>query len=96
MKAIVHRSYGPPDGLRLEEIERPEVGDDDVLVRVRAVGLNPADWHMMRGAPRIARLMFGVLRPKRITISSRSGAESSISIRLTIVNPLIPITVPAG
>jgi NADPH:quinone reductase-like Zn-dependent oxidoreductase len=64
MRAIVQRRYGSPDGLRLEEIPRPEVRDDDVLVRVHAVGINPADWHMIRGTPRIARLMMGLTRPK--------------------------------
>jgi NADPH:quinone reductase-like Zn-dependent oxidoreductase len=63
MRAIVHREYGPPDVLELADVERPAVGDDEVLVRVHAAALNPADWHIMRGEPRIARLSFGLRRP---------------------------------
>ena len=58
--------FGPPDVLRLVDTEPPEVGADDVLVRVHAAALNPYDWHIMRGDPLIARLMgeVGLTRPK--------------------------------
>jgi NADPH:quinone reductase-like Zn-dependent oxidoreductase len=56
MKAIVHHRYGPPtDVLRLEDLPDPVVGDDDVLVRVRAAGVNAADWHLITGAPYVMR-----------------------------------------
>ena len=88
MKAIVHRRYGSPDVLRLEEIERPEVGDDDVLVRVHAVGLNPADWHVMRGSPRIARLMFGLVRPKQlVTGVDVAGVVEEVGANVTALRP---------
>ena len=65
MKAIVQDRFGPPDVLRLADTGLPEAGADDVLVRVRAAALNPADWHVLRGDPRIARLMgVGLTRPK--------------------------------
>lgn len=66
MKAIVQERFGPPDVLRLADIDLPEVGAGDVLVRVHAAALNPADWHILRGDPRIARLMgeVGLRRPK--------------------------------
>ncbi|MFD9001422.1 NAD(P)-dependent alcohol dehydrogenase [Streptomyces sp. NPDC059582] len=66
MKAIVQERFGPPDILRLADVDRPEVRADEVLVRVRAAALNPYDWHMMRGDPYIARLMGGVglIRPR--------------------------------
>lgn len=66
MKAIVQERFGPPDILHLADIDRPEVGANQVLVRVRAAALNPYDWHMMRGDPFVARLMGGVglTRPK--------------------------------
>ena len=57
VKAIVQDRFGPPDVLRLADTDRPEAGAGDVLVRVRAAALNPADWHILRGDPRIARLM---------------------------------------
>jgi NADPH:quinone reductase-like Zn-dependent oxidoreductase len=55
MKAVVHYDYGSPDVLRLEEIEKPVCNDDQVLIRVRAVSLNPLDWHYMRGEPYVLR-----------------------------------------
>jgi NADPH:quinone reductase-like Zn-dependent oxidoreductase len=55
MKAIVQDRYGPPEVLELREIERPAVGDGDVLVRVRAASVNPQDWHLMRASPFIVR-----------------------------------------
>jgi NADPH:quinone reductase-like Zn-dependent oxidoreductase len=44
MKAIVRGKYGPPDVLKLEEVEKPELADNSVLVRVRAASVNRADW----------------------------------------------------
>ena len=67
MKAIVQDRFGPPDVLRLADIDLPEIGPGDVLVRVCAAGLNPYDWHMLRGDPLIARLIpgaTGLTRPK--------------------------------
>ena len=66
MKAIVQERFGPPDVLRLVDTDPPEVGADDVLIRVHAAALNPYDWHVMRGDPLIARLMgeVGLTRPK--------------------------------
>jgi NADPH:quinone reductase-like Zn-dependent oxidoreductase len=64
MKAIVQDVYGGPEVLELREVSRPVVTDDDVLVRVRSAGVNPADWHIMRGTPYIARLAFGLRKKK--------------------------------
>jgi NADPH:quinone reductase-like Zn-dependent oxidoreductase len=49
MKAVVYRRHGPPDVLRLEEIEKPEPGPGEVLIEVQAAALNPLDWRLMRG-----------------------------------------------
>ena len=49
MKAIVHTRYGPPDLLELQEVEKPEIGDDQVLLRVHASSVNPVDWYGVRG-----------------------------------------------
>jgi NADPH:quinone reductase-like Zn-dependent oxidoreductase len=65
MKAIVYRSYGSPDVLRLEEVPKPEVKDGEVLVRVHAAAINPLDWHLLRGKPYIVRPTSGWLKPKR-------------------------------
>ena len=64
MKAITYSSYGSPDVLRCEELPKPTVGDDDVLIAVRAASVNPADWHFMRGTPGIARMAFGLRKPR--------------------------------
>ena len=67
MKASVYRSYGPPDVLRLEEVDKPAPKDDEVLVKVLAASVNAADWHLLRADPFLARFYSGLLRP-RITI----------------------------
>jgi NADPH:quinone reductase-like Zn-dependent oxidoreductase len=65
MKAIAHDRYGAPqDVLELREVERPAVEAGRVLVRVRAASVNPADWHLIRGDPGIARLQWGLRAPK--------------------------------
>jgi NADPH:quinone reductase-like Zn-dependent oxidoreductase len=65
MKAIVSETYGSPEALELREIAPPAVDTGDVLVRVRAASVNPADWHLLRGEPALLRLMSGLRRPKR-------------------------------
>lgn len=51
MKAIVMNAYGSPDILELKEVDKPSVAENDVLVRVHAVGLNAGDYFIMRGSP---------------------------------------------
>ena len=65
MQAIVQDKYGSAEVLHLKEIETPAIGDHDVLVRVRAAGVNPADWALMNGFPYIARPapLYGLLKP---------------------------------
>ena len=64
MKAIVQDTYGPAEVLELRDIARPAIGDDDVLIRVHAAGLDPSVWHLMTGIPYLVRLMFGLRRPR--------------------------------
>jgi NADPH:quinone reductase-like Zn-dependent oxidoreductase len=64
MKAIICDGYGAPDEvLRFADIDEPAISGDEVLVRVHAASVNPADWHIIRGDPYIARLSFGLRRP---------------------------------
>jgi NADPH:quinone reductase-like Zn-dependent oxidoreductase len=65
MRAMVQEEYGPaPEGLlRLAEVERPAVGEGDVLVRVQAASVDRGTWHLMAGLPYPARLAFGLRRP---------------------------------
>lgn len=66
MKAIVQDEYGAADVLTLREVDSPAPGADEVLLRVKAVGVNMADWHMMAGKPTIMRLFgAGFRRPKQ-------------------------------
>ena len=64
MRAIVQDAYGSADVLRLARITRPEVADDEVLLRVHAAGLSRGTWHLMTGRPYLLRLAFGIRRPK--------------------------------
>lgn len=65
MKAFVLPAYGSADVLELTDLEVPAPGEGEVLVRVRATSVNPADWHIMRGEPRVARLMGGAIGLRR-------------------------------
>jgi NADPH:quinone reductase-like Zn-dependent oxidoreductase len=56
MKAITYDRFGGPDVLRYEDMPKPEPADGELLVRVKAAALNPLDWHMLRGKPRMIRL----------------------------------------
>jgi NADPH:quinone reductase-like Zn-dependent oxidoreductase len=65
MKAFVYEKYGPPETLRLAEVDKPAPDADHVLVKVRAASVNAADWHVLRGKPLFSRATLGLLRPKR-------------------------------
>lgn len=64
MKAITQHRYGGVDMLRYADVPVPAVGDDEVLIRVRAASVNAADWLLMRGEPLVVRLAFGLRGPK--------------------------------
>ncbi len=64
MKAIVYRSYGPPDVVHIEEVDKPVPRDNEVLIKVRAASVNPLDWHFMRGSPGFLRLITGIGKPR--------------------------------
>lgn len=66
MRAVVQDTYGPAEVLQLRDTAMPVIGEHDVLVRVRAAGVNPADWAIMGGLPYIARPapMYGLRAPK--------------------------------
>jgi len=69
MQAIVRDTYGDADVLRLEQIDRPDIGDDEVLVRVRAAGLDRGVWHLMAGLPYPVRLAgYGLRAPRNPVI----------------------------
>ena len=70
MKAATYKSYGPPEVLTIEEVEKPTPKDDEVLVKVYASSVNPAEWYTMTGLL-LARLGNGLLKPKE----SRLGVD---------------------
>ena len=63
MKAFTRTKYGAPEILRFEEVAKPVIKDDHILVRIRANSANPADWHIIRGEPFFARFTFGLFNP---------------------------------
>lgn len=74
MKAFTKTRYGGPEVLQLEEVERPVLKDDHILVKVLANSANPADWHILRGKPFFARFTYGLFKPKfKIPGSDFSG-----------------------
>ena len=87
MRAVVQDIYGAEaaDVLRLEEIDRPEVGDDDVLVRVHAAGVHIGDWHVMSGLPYLLRMVgFGLRAPKdRVRGMDVAGTVEAVGKNVT-------------
>jgi NADPH:quinone reductase-like Zn-dependent oxidoreductase len=64
MKAFIYERYGPPETLRIAEVDKPAPNTGEVLVRVLAASINAADWHVLRGKPLFSRATLGLLRPK--------------------------------
>lgn len=64
MKAIVYRKYGPPGVLNCEEVMKPGVLDNELLIKVHAASINPLDWRLMRGQPYFVRIGMGLRTPK--------------------------------
>ncbi|MCX4825577.1 NAD(P)-dependent alcohol dehydrogenase [Streptomyces sp. NBC_01142] len=89
MKAIVQEKYGSPDDLELKEIDKPVVGDDDVLVRVHAAGLDQGVWHLVTGLPYLLRIMgFGLRRPKtRVPGLDVAGRVEAVGRNVTRFQP---------
>jgi len=88
VKALTYHRYGTPDVLSWADVEQPVPGPHDVLLRVRAASLNQADLFMLHGSPRIARLVFGVGRPKA-TILGRdvAGTVEAVGAQVTRFRP---------
>src|SRR5215217_6177033 len=75
MKAFRYERYGPPQSLRMVEVENPVPKADEVLVNVRAASINAADWHVLRGKPLFSRVTLGLLRPKHQILGGDIAGE---------------------
>jgi NADPH:quinone reductase-like Zn-dependent oxidoreductase len=89
MKAIVRDRYGSVDVLRLSEVEVPDVGDEEVLVRVRAAGLDRGVWHLMAGLPYLLRgAGYGLRSPKVAGLGSElAGVVEAVGAKVTGLAP---------
>jgi NADPH:quinone reductase-like Zn-dependent oxidoreductase len=85
MKAIVYRCYGSAEVLSYEDVEKPQPADDELLIKVEAAGINPLDWHYMRGAPYLMRLVSGLGAPDDIRMGvDFSGVVESVGSDVTL------------
>jgi NADPH:quinone reductase-like Zn-dependent oxidoreductase len=88
MKAVVRETYGPPEVLHVEDVPLPNVGDGDVLVRVRAASANAGDWHLLRGTPFPFRLVAGLRKPKfKIIGNDIAGHVEAVGRHVTQFRP---------
>lgn len=89
MRAVVQPAYGTADVLRVEEVPRPTPGAREVLVEVRAAGVNKGDAHLLTGRPYLMRLMgFGLLRPAQpICGVALAGRVAAVGSEVTAWHP---------
>jgi len=84
MRAVVHHRYGSSEVLRLAEVARPRIKDNEVLVRVHTAGLDRGTWHLMTGRPYALRLGFGLRSPKNPVIGRDvSGTVAAVGSAVT-------------
>jgi NADPH:quinone reductase-like Zn-dependent oxidoreductase len=89
MKAIVQDRYGTTDVLELRDVEKPQPGDDELLIRVQAAGVDPGVWHLMTGLPYLVRIMgFGLRKPKiRIRGTDAAGIVEAAGKNVVRLKP---------
>jgi NADPH:quinone reductase-like Zn-dependent oxidoreductase len=88
MKAFIYEQYGPPETLRMAEVDKPVPNAEEVLVKVLAVSVNAADWHVLRGKPLFSRATLGLLRPKhRILGVDVAGQVEAVGSGVTRFTP---------
>ena len=88
MKAIVQDAYGSAAVLETRDIDRPEITEEEVLVRVHAAGVNPADWAIVGGLPYIARPVYGLRKPKNaVRGTDVAGTVEAVGAGVTRFRP---------
>ncbi len=84
MKAVIHSQYGSPDVLQVTTLERPEPQKNEVLIRVKAAGLDYGQWHLMAGKPYAVRLATGLTKPRqRVLGMDVSGVVEAVGAEVT-------------
>ena len=84
MRAPVGDRYGSADVLELREIDKPDPGDDEVLIRVRAAAVNPADLYGVTGTPYVARIFSGLRKPKSNSVGADiAGTVEAVGKNIT-------------
>ena len=85
MKAITQHRYGSADVLHLEDVDMPTIGDEEVLISVRAAGVDPGVWHLMSGEPYLVRAMGFGLRTPKVPVRGRdvSGVVDRVGANVT-------------
>lgn len=88
MKAAVYRRYGPPEVLKIEDVEKPVPGGGEVLVRVRAASINDWDWGLLQDKSFVTRMMNGLFRPKcRIPGCDVAGRVEAVGAKVGSLRP---------
>jgi NADPH:quinone reductase-like Zn-dependent oxidoreductase len=89
MKAIVQDEYGSPDVLELRDIDKPEIADDEVLLRVHAAGVDRSVWHIMTGQPYLMRIGgYGLRAPKNPVLGTEvAGVVEAVGKNVTRLQP---------
>ncbi len=89
MQAVVQDTYGAADVLEIRDIDKPAVGDDELLVRVHAAGVDPGVWHLMTGLPYLVRVMGYGLRTPKVPVRGRdvAGRVEAVGTNVTRFHP---------
>ncbi len=88
MKAVVNTVYGPPDVLQYMEVEKPVPKDGQILVKILAASVNALDWHLLRADPFLARLAFGLFKPKHTILGADiAGRVESVGEKVRAFKP---------
>ena len=88
MQAITQDSYGSHEALKLADVDKPEVGDDEVLVRVHAASVHLGDWILMTGRPHLMRMATGLRRPKnRVPGTDVAGTVEAVGKGVKSLRP---------
>lgn len=84
MKSVIYKKYGSSDVLEIAQIPIPTITENQVLIRVHAMSINPADWHLMRGTPYLIRLQSGLFKPKNASFGlDMAGVVQSVGANVS-------------